>query len=497
MIGHIVVDQKAENTKGQHANEQVTAQPIQVQPAPPKKNVSIQKPNTSSGAKPPGNNQIYVRETEGKVETTRRVLGFLLMALFAALPWLTWNGEQAILFNIFEQRFRIFGLTLWPQDLTILAWILMISAFALFLITTLFGRVWCGFTCPQTTWTFIFMWFERKIEGSRHQRMKLDERAMDADKFVRKFLKHSAWIIVALLTSLTFVGYFSEIRPLFVNFFTFNASAWATGGVLFFTFATYGNAGWMREIMCTHMCPYARFQSAMFDKDTYIVAYDVERGEPRGPRKRKVDPASINKGDCIDCNLCVQVCPTGIDIRNGLQYECISCGACIDACDDVMEKMGYPKKLISFTTQTRLEGGETKVFRFKSVGYGIALIVLTGLLVADILLRIPLEFDVIRDRNTLYRENQQGWVENVYTLRMTNKAQVAQTYRVTVTGINDMQLQGIEEVTLGAESTESVPVTVAVDPYFLEMPMVEIQFTIEAIDDARVRKNVQTNFIYQ
>jgi cytochrome c oxidase accessory protein FixG len=341
------------------------------------------------------------------------------------------------------------------------------------------------------------MWFERKIEGSRHQRMKLDERKMDADKFKRKFLKHSAWIVVALLTSLTFVGYFTDIRELFINFFTFNASSWATGFVLFFTFATYGNAGWMREVMCTHMCPYARFQSAMFDKDTYVVAYDVDRGEPRGPRKRKVDPASINKGDCIDCNLCVQVCPTGIDIRNGLQYECISCGACIDACDDVMEKMGYPKKLISFTTQRRLEGGQTKVFRFKSVGYGLALLALTALLVADILLRIPLEFDVIRDRNTLYRENQIGWVENVYTLRMSNKTQTEQRYRVTVAGIADMELQGIYEITLAAESTDTVPVTVAVDPYFLEAPMVQIEFTLQSLDDDRIKKQVKTNFIYQ
>ena len=490
-----MVDQKSANSSSD--NDSTPAQPIQVQPAPPKKNVTIHHPNAADAVKKPYENQIYVREVEGKVETTRRVLGFLLMALFAALPWLTWNGEQAILFNIFEQRFRIFGLTLWPQDLTILAWILMISAFALFLVTTLFGRVWCGFTCPQTTWTFIFMWFERKIEGNRHQRMKLDERPMNADKFKRKLLKHSAWIVVALLTSLTFVGYFTDIRALFINFFTFNASAWATGFVLFFTFATYGNAGWMREIMCTHMCPYARFQSAMFDKDTYIVAYDVDRGEPRGPRKRKVDPASINKGDCIDCNLCVQVCPTGIDIRNGLQYECISCGACIDACDDVMEKMGYPKKLISFTTQRRLEGGQTKVFRFKSVGYGLALLALTALLVADIMLRIPLEFDVIRDRNTLYRENQIGWVENVYTLRMSNKTQTEQTYRVSVSGVTDMQLQGIYEITLPAESTDTVPVTVAVDPYFLDVPMVQIEFTLQSLDDDRIKKQVKTNFIYQ
>lgn len=341
------------------------------------------------------------------------------------------------------------------------------------------------------------MWFERKIEGGRHQRMKLDERPMDADKFKRKFAKHAVWIIIALLTSMTFVGYFTDIRVLFTDFWLLNSSAWATGSVLFFTFATYGNAGWMREVMCTHMCPYARFQSAMFDKDTYIVAYDEERGEPRGPRKRKVDPASIGKGDCIDCNLCVQVCPTGIDIRNGLQYECINCGACVDACNDVMDKMGYPKQLISFTTQRRLEGGQTKVFRLKSVGYGAALVVLSALLVLDIVLRIPLEFDVIRDRNTLYRLNAEGWVENVYTLRISNKSQEPQTFTISAGGIEDIQWYGPQQIELAPESTESLPITLAVDPYFMDVPMKEVTFEITSEQDARIRRTVNTNFIYQ
>lgn len=468
---------------------------IQVQDAAPKK----QHREGKGSAKDSGadQHQIYVRETEGHVETARRVLGFLLMAIFLALPWLTWNGEQAILFNILEQRFRIFGMTLWPQDLTILAWIFMVSAFALFLVTTLFGRVWCGFTCPQTTWTFIFMWLERKTEGGRHQRMKLDQRSMDVDKFLRKLAKHSTWLLVALLTALTFVGYFTEIRSLFQDFFVFQASAWATGSVLFFTFATYGNAGWMREIMCTHMCPYARFQSAMFDKDTFIVAYDEARGEPRGPRKRKADLKAEGLGACIDCNLCVQVCPTGIDIRDGLQYECINCGACIDACDSVMENMGYPKKLISFTTQRRLEGGKTKVFRLKSVGYGAALIVLTALLIADIVLRIPIEFDVIRDRASLYRENQEGWIENVYTLRVINKSQQAQEFTFSVTGIEDIQWHGPQTIVLEAESADVVPVTIAVDPYFLDTSIKEITFTIQSQKEERIRRQVRTNFIYQ
>ena len=329
--------------------------------------------------------------------------------------------------------------------------------------------------------------------------MKLDERPLDFDKFWRKSAKHIAWLIVALLTSMTFVGYFTDIRALFSELFIFESSAWAIGSVLFFTFATYGNAGWMREIMCTHICPYARFQSAMFDKDTFIVAYDVARGEPRGPRKRKADLEEENLGHCIDCQLCVQVCPTGIDIRNGLQYECINCGACIDACDGVMDKMNYPRKLISFTTENQLQGKRTKIFRFKSVGYGLALMVLTLLLVLDILFRVPLEFDVIRDRNTLYRENQEGFIENVYTLRIINKSQLPQTYTLSADSgdIEDMRWYGPTEITLEGGGSEIVPVSIAIDPYFLESPMREITFEIQSIEDARIRQDVTSNFIYQ
>lgn len=476
-------------------------QNIEVQDAAPanlKQPVKIHPPKGGKGANQyPPSDRIYVRDVKGRVETTRRLLGFALMAVFLILPWLTYQGEQAILLNILDQRFRIFGLTLWPQDLTILAWIFMVSAFALFLVTTLWGRVWCGFTCPQTTWTFIFMWFERKIEGTRHQRMKLDQRPMDADKFVRKSLKHIAWLIVALLTAMTFVGYFTDIRQLFAEFFVLQASAWATGLVLFFMFATYGNAGWMREIMCTHICPYARFQSAMFDKDTFIVAYDEKRGEPRGPRGRKQDPKDLGLGDCIDCNLCVQVCPTGIDIRNGLQYECINCGACVDACDNVMEKMRYPKKLISFTTERRLEGGKTKVWRLKSLGYGGALLALTALLVLDILFRVPLELDVVRDRNTLYRENQQGFVENVYQLRIINKSQQTDVFTISASGIEDLDYMGPEQVTIEGGEVHTVPVTVAIDPYFLDASLIEIQFTVSSQTDERIQRTTQSNFLSQ
>lgn len=473
-------------------------QKIEVQKAPPK-SVKTHNPSPTNKKPEAASGTIYVRESPGKIQNIRRLTGFVLMALFAVIPWLTWNGEQAILLDIMNQRFRIFNVTLWPQDLTLLAWIFMISAFGLFLVTTLWGRVWCGFTCPQTTWTFIFMWFEKKIEGTRHQRMKLDQRPMDFDKFWRKAAKHTAWVLVALFTSLTFVGYFTDMRTLMVDFWLLKSSVWAIGSVLFFTFATYGNAGWMREIMCTHICPYARFQSAMFDKDTFIVAYDANRGDPRGPRKRKAEIDPNELGHCIDCKLCVQVCPTGIDIRDGLQYECINCGACVDACNDVMDKMNYPRDLISFTTEHQLEGKRTKVFRFKSVGYSLALIALTALLVVNIAYRVPLEFDVIRDRNTLYRENQEGFIENVYTLRVINKSQLAQTFTLSVEGegIEDIQWVGPTELTLTGEQVGTMPISLAVDPYYLDSPLVEITFTVQSKDDASVKRTVTSNFIYQ
>ncbi|WP_371194124.1 cytochrome c oxidase accessory protein CcoG [Glaciecola sp. SC05] len=449
--------------------------------------VKIVKPKDAS-TKPnySARSRIYVRAVQGTFENIRRFFGLIFLGTFALIPWLQYQGQQAVLLDIAEQRFSFFAITLWPQDLTILAYTLIVSAFALFFITTFAGRVWCGFMCPQTTWTFIFIWFEEKIEGARNKRMKLDERKMDVDKFIRKSLKHLSWITVALLTSLTFVGYFTPIDELFVDFFTFDTGFWVAFWVLFFTFCTYANAGYMREIMCTHMCPYARFQSAMFDKDTYTVAYNAQRGEKRGPRTRKMTPEQVQEkglGDCIDCNLCVQVCPTGIDIRNGLQYECINCGACVDACNGVMEKMGYEKNLISFTSEHELKGGTTKIFRSKLVGYAIVLVVMSGLLIADIAMRVPLEVDIIRDRNSLDRETNQGLIENVYTLKILNKSQQLRTYTIDVKGLVNARYFGDAEVVVSGGEVFTLPISVATEPENLEVGTQKIRFHVSTVDD--------------
>ena len=464
--------------------------------------VKIQRPD---GQKHNNNysprSRIYVRSVKGALEYFRRSFGFILLGVFALLPWLTYQGEQAILLDIMEQRFRIYGLTLWPQDFTVVAWFAIVAAVALFFVTTIFGRVWCGFMCPQTTWTFIFMWFEKKFEGPRNKRIKLDERKMDFDKLWRKTAKQVSWVLVALLTSMTFVGYFTDIRELFINFFTLDAGFWATFSVLFFTFCTYGNAGYMREIMCTHMCPYARFQSAMFDKDTYTVSYDAERGEPRGPRSRKADPEEKGLGHCIDCYMCVQVCPTGIDIRNGLQYECIDCGACIDACNDVMDKMNYPRGLIRFTTERNLAAKEkkqkTNPWRMKSIGYFIMLLAVSAVLIWDVATRIPLEVDVLRDRNQLYRENIEGQIENVFTLKLVNKSQQDQTYRIEVKGFEQFELIGETTKDVSAGEVGTMPVTLAVPPTLLDGQVTEFYFVVTAVDNADITTEHQSRFLYE
>jgi cytochrome c oxidase accessory protein FixG len=447
----------------------------------PIKNIKIHQPNRNESFKP--RDQIYVRKVTGFFQQLRRKMNFVFLALFAILPWLQYNGHQAILFDIGEQRFTLWSVTLWPQDLTLLAWLFILSAFLLFFITTFLGRVWCGYLCPQTVWTFIFIWFEEKIEGSANQRKKLDSQALNLNKFWRKALKHFCWLLFSVLTGLTFVGYFVPMETVFIEFFTFDASFALAATVWFFAFCTYGNAGWMREIMCLHMCPYARFQSAMFDKDTLTVTYDHNRGETRGARSRKQDSKAMGLGDCIDCNLCVQVCPTGIDIRNGLQYECINCGACVDACDGVMDKMNYAKGLIRYTTEHDLEGRKVNFVRAKLVGYAIVLLVMTTLLVVEMANRVPVSMDIIRDRNELAKENFNGEIENVYTLKILNKSQTDNRYRLSVTGINNSQWHGDQEVFVKAASVYTLPISVSVDPYELEKYMTDISFVIELVSE--------------
>ena len=446
----------------------------------PVKNVKIHPAKNGNERYKPGD-QIYVRKNSGFFQKLRQRMNLVYFAFFALLPWLQFNGHQAILFDISEQRFTLWSLTLWPQDLTLLAWFFIFGAFLLFFVTTFLGRVWCGYMCPQTVWTFIFIWFEEKIEGTANQRRKLDQQKMNGKKLWKKILKHSSWLLFSLFTAMTFAGYFSPMNELFINILTLNTTATMAVILAFFTFATYGNAGWMRETVCLHMCPYARFQSAMFDKDTLTVAYDNERGESRGARKRKQNPEELGLGDCIDCNLCVELCPTGIDIRNGLQYECINCGSCVDACSSVMTRMKYDQGLIRYTTEHELDGKKVHFVRSKLIGYALVLMIMSTMLVLEIVNRVPLSLDIIRDRTELAKENFNGEIENVFTLKILNMSQTDNTYKLSAKGIENTQWHGKQEIFVEAATVYTLPISISVDPYELKGYMTNITFTVEQV----------------
>jgi len=414
--------------------------------------------------------KIQPRSVSGWFQNWRWALVWVTQLVFYGLPWLEWNARQAVLFDLGARRFYIFGLVLYPQDFIYLTALLLISAYALFLFTAVAGRLWCGYACPQTVYSEIFMWIERRFEGDRVARIKLDAGPWSFNRIWRKSGKQLVWVVLALWTGITFVGYFTPIRTLIGSATQFGLGPWEWFWVLFYGLATYGNAGFLREQVCKYMCPYARFQSAMFDRDTLVVSYDAERGDPRGTRGRKIDHRKAGLGDCIDCDLCVQVCPTGIDIRNGLQYECIGCAACIDVCNTVMDKMHYPRGLIRYATQNGLARHLTRgqmlrqVFRPRVVIYtSILALVLAGL-VTSVALRDPFRVDVVRDRATLARIVDEGRVENVYRLQVMNATEQEQHYRVGVSGLPGIEVAGGDELTVGPAQARWFTVAVRLDP---------------------------------
>ncbi len=439
--------------------------------------------------------KIYTRRMQGFFQRIRLYTGWPLLLGYFLLPWFNMEGRQAVLFDLPERKFHILGLTLWPQDFPLLAALLIIAAFALFAVTTVAGRIWCGYTCPQTVWTSIFMWIEQKTEGSRNQRIKLDKAPWSAEKAVRKGSKHLGWLGVSAATGITFVGYFYPIRELCWELLTFSSGQWQYAWTVFFTLATYINAGWMREQVCLHVCPYARFQSVMFDHDTLIVSYDPKRGDPRGSRKRGIDPRSIGVGDCIDCELCVQVCPTGIDIRDGLQYECIGCALCIDACNSIMDKMEYPRGLIRYTSEAELEGEKTHWLRGRVIGYFLALVVMTGVFAAYLLTRVPLELTVIRDRTQLYVTNQQGEIENIYTLHLVNMDPIMHEFEISISGLPSARIVGQTLYTLNGGEVYTINLRVASPPEALTVPSSELVFHAVATDDEKLVTESESRFL--
>ncbi|WP_369602373.1 cytochrome c oxidase accessory protein CcoG [Hahella sp. SMD15-11] len=462
----------------------------------PVKNVTQDKPASQTIELYESRKRIYPKEVKGRFQRIRTVTLWMLMAAYFGFLWIPFEGQQLIYFDLPHRQFHLFGTTFWPQDFYLLALLLITAAFGLFFVTTLFGRIWCGYTCPQTAWTFIFMWIDERVEGSRNQRIKLDVAPWTTEKILKKSVKHGLWLFVAFWTAVTFVGYFYPIRELIPDLFTLNAdSGWAYFWVFFFTAATYINAGWMREQVCLYMCPYARFQSVMYDQDTWAVSYDYNRGEPRGKRKKGVDHKALGLGDCVDCTQCVQVCPTGIDIRDGLQYECIGCALCIDACDEIMDKMGYPRGLIRYSTEHELEGKQTHVFRLKSVGYGLAMLTMIGAIIFLLGHRVPIDAEAIRDRGQLFQTSTRGYIENAYTLKLANMDTHPHKFKVEVSGIPGAELVGDSVFEINASSVREIPVTVEVPPESLENSRYEIEFVITAVDNPKLTKEIDSRFI--
>jgi cytochrome c oxidase accessory protein FixG len=445
--------------------------------------------------------KIQPRAVHGVFANWRIALVLITQAVYYGLPWLQWDDRQAVLFDLATRKFYIFGLVFWPQDFIYLTGILVLSALALFLFTAVAGRLWCGYACPQTVYTELFMWVEDWIEGDHLARKKLDKSPWTATKIRKRGTKHAIWLLIALWTGFTFVGYFTPIQSLASEVVSLGLGPWETFWILFYGFATWGNAGFMREQVCKYMCPYARFQSVMFDSDTLTVTYDNSIGEPRGPRGKKVDYKAKGLGTCVDCGVCVQVCPTGIDIRNGLQYECIGCAACIDGCDQIMDKMGYPRGLIRYTTENVIKGKYPDsgilrhVLRTRTLIYTALMLVISSAFVYSLATRVPLRVDVVRDRVALSKETDDGMIENVYRLQLINKDNQSHQYTFNAAGIPGLRvITSTLPVTARELETLEIPVSLIADPVDLKGRSIEVVFTIQSVDDPRIKQEVSTKF---
>ena len=467
--------------------------------SPPKEAEAIQYVNLYESEQ-----KIYVRKITGYFQSVRRYTGIPLLLGFLLLPWFVIDGRPAVYFDLAQRQFNILWITFGPQDGLLLAFLLIISAFALFTVTAFLGRVWCGFTCPQTVWTLMFMWAERVCEGDRNKRIKLDNSDWSAEKVTRKSGKYLLWFVIAFVTGATFVGYFYPIRDLLIGFvpsynesglLVFDTPISAIFWTLFFTVMTYMNAGFLREQVCKYMCPYARFQSVMYDEDTLAVHYDAVRGESRGARKADEDYKAAGKGDCVDCSWCVQVCPVDIDIRDGLQYECINCGLCVDACNTVMDKVGYERGLIRFTSEDQLKNGKTHFFRWRIAAYIGILLVMCGAFTFHLVQREPVTVDIDRDRGARMYRVINDRVQNVYTVKVHNMDRVEHTFDLQVKGPHDFVIKRYRALPIEQNEIFSFPVRIEVDKNALTNTKTEIEFTIISREDSSIIANEKTTFI--
>ena len=444
--------------------------------------------------------KVYPRTIKGVFTRWRWIFVWLTQLVFYGLCWLPWHGRQAILLDIDQRKFYFFDLVLWPQDTIYLVLLMVLGALALFLFTAVAGRLWCGYSCPQTVYTEIFLWFEKVIEGERPQRIKLDAAPWTPRKLAIKTAKHAIWMVFSLWTGFTFVGYFTPIHDLARDIYSLSPGAWSSFWVGFYALATYSNAGFLREQMCRQICPYARFQFVMFDPDTLIIAYDTERGESRGARAKAVDHRAQGLGDCVDCGICVQVCPTGIDIRNGLQNECIGCAACIDACDQVMDKMDYPRGLIRYSTENAVSQRYRpmdivrRAFRPRVIIYGAVLMLLTAATAWSLATRIPLKVNVLKDHGTLSREADDGSINNIYELKIMNTSDQTRTFRLSIAGIDGLRLENNRPTTVKGGEMGSQTIVLSADPGAAKAGANAIEFRVEDVGDATVAVTEQSKF---
>jgi cytochrome c oxidase accessory protein FixG len=419
----------------------------------------------------------------GGFQTWRRVVLVILLLVFYVSPWLQWNGRPGFYFDLAHRRFTILWATFVPEEFIFLAWLLLIAALTLFTVTVAAGRVFCGWACPQTVWSLVYFTIEYLIEGDRNTRMRLDKGPWNHRRILKKALKFSVWALIALSISFTFLGYFTPIRELLPRIVSLQLSGWETFFLFFPAAGSFLMSGVLREQVCFHMCPYARFQSVMFDHDSLIISYDAERGEPRGSRKRSTDLAQTDLGSCIDCRKCVSVCPTGIDIRDGLQYQCIGCAACVDACTDVMQEMGYGASLVRYSTERRDRHETVHWLRPRLIGYASMIVVMLGLFTYTLSHRIPLSLDVKRDRNRLYREFWDGSVENVYTLRISNRSSQPQEYRIEFESDLPLEYHGKRTIEVGPGKLEPVPIRLTLPAgNESQRGSSEVHFKVETMD---------------
>jgi len=436
--------------------------------------------------------KVYPRSIRGAYTRWRWIMVWATQIAFYGICWLPWHGRQAVLMDIDARKFYFFDLVLWPQDTIYLVLLMILGALALFLFTAVAGRLWCGYACPQTVYTEIFLWIEKLFEGERQQRIKLDAAPWDKDKLLRKSGKQIVWIVFSLWTGFTFVGYFMPIYDLVHDLATLSPGGWSLFWVLFYAFATYGNAGYLRDQMCRQICPYARFQFVMFDPDTLIIAYDAERGESRGARAKGSDPRAQGLGDCVDCRICVQVCPTGIDIRNGLQNECIGCAACIDACDQVMDKMNYPRGLIRYSTENAVSLRYTlldivrRAVRPRVIIYALILTFLSVATAWSLATRVPLKVNVLKDRSVLSREAEDGSIENSYRLQIMNTGDLKRSFRIVVEGPAGIRLFGDNEISVAGGEIGTGTAIVRIDPDAARPGAIDISFNIADVSDPQV-----------